>query len=777
MFPNNRLCGLISRMGVALFACLLLLPKTSIASLQTVTLGLPAFWDKEATRQQWQPLADYLSASIPATQFEIQVFNLAELEQVIANQSIDFLFTNPSLYVYYTYRYGLSSPLATVVNQLEGQDVRQFAGVIFTRADRTDLQELSDLRGKRLAAVSESSLAAYQMQQYELLQVGIHLPDQAEMLFTGLPLPRVVEAVLSGKADAGFVRAGVLETMQQAGVLEAGSTRLIGTMTFPDFPIPVSTRLYPEWPFAALHGVPDELSRQVASALLSLPWQGAIAQQLEISGFTIPGDYRIIDQLLRELRLPPFDTPLEMTFREVWERWQYLIFFALMLIALLLTFSVIGLKKANSGLRRSKQHIQHLAYHDTLTGLPNRSCFFETLQEFLQQKPALNSHQLILLNLDRFKNINSARGNVFADHLLQHLAKLLVDHTSKNLNPFRIGGDEFALICSHPTCQLHALEELIGTTLELDGERLNLSFSLGSTRFPSSEQDTIEKLLNRAGAALSQAKQQGGSQSVVFEKGMDTAASLAFEVEKSLPAAIQQGQLRLYLQPQVNAQGQPVAAEVLVRWQHPEKGLLAPGLFIPIAENSHLIVDLGWWVLKQSCQLLKQIISMGLTLRLAVNISPRHFRQHDFVPRVQALLLNTGIDPHRLTLEITEGLVIDNLSDIVAKMQALQSMGVHFSIDDFGTGYSSLAYLKRLPIQEIKIDRSFVQDAPQDADNAALVETILAVADKLRLQVVAEGVETSEQAAFLNARGLMLHQGYLYGRPEPAEDWLQRWQL
>ncbi|MBE0507146.1 MAG: PhnD/SsuA/transferrin family substrate-binding protein, partial [Marinospirillum sp.] len=163
---KNKVFGFLS--GLLLFALPCFTPASELK--QTVTLGLPAFWDKEATRQQWQPLADYLSASIPATQFEVQVFNLAEMEQVVANQSIDFLFTNPSLYVYYTYRYGLSSPLATVVNQLEGQDVRQFAGVIFTRADRTDLQELSDLRGKRLAAVSESSLAAYQMQQYELLQ-------------------------------------------------------------------------------------------------------------------------------------------------------------------------------------------------------------------------------------------------------------------------------------------------------------------------------------------------------------------------------------------------------------------------------------------------------------------------------------------------------------------------------------------------------------------------------------------------------------------------------
>lgn len=286
------------------------------------TIGLPAFWEAEEMRQQWQPLVDYLNHSIPATRFQVEVLALDALEAAIAQQQIDFVFTNPSLYVLYTYRYGLSSPLATVVNRLEGRSVRHLAGVIFTRTERDDLRNLTDLRGQRIAAVAPSSLAAYQMQHYELQQLGVRLPEEVDMLFTGLPLPRVVEAVLDGTADAGFMRAGVLESMVQRGQIAPDSTRILGGLHFPDFPVTVSTRLYPEWPFAALNTVPDELARQVTSALISLSWDGDVAQSLDIVGFTVPGDYRMIDQLLKELRLPPFDATPDLTLRDAWDRWK-----------------------------------------------------------------------------------------------------------------------------------------------------------------------------------------------------------------------------------------------------------------------------------------------------------------------------------------------------------------------------------------------------------------------------------------------------------------------
>ena len=309
----------------------------------------------------------------------------------------------------------------------------------------------------------------------------------------------------------------------------------------------------------------------------------------------------------------------------------------------------------------------------------------------------------------------------------------------------------------------------------IGGEEITVTTSIGITLFPEIPDEVPDHILRRADTALHRAKRAGGNQIAFFETDMGESAEQRFRVERELRRAIPAGELRLYFQPQVDAQGHLAGAEALVRWQHPERGLVPPGVFIPIAEESDLIVDLGVWVLSESCRLMAREDMAGYPLRLSVNLSPRHFRQKGFVPWLRDLLSATGADPTHLTLEVTEGLMIDNINDVVAKMNELTAMGIHFSLDDFGTGYSSLAYLKRLPIHELKIDKSFVQDAPTDPNDAALVETILAVARHMHLKVVAEGVETEEQAAFLNARANLIHQGYLYGRPEPAETWMARW--
>ena len=239
--------------------------------------------------------------------------------------------------------------------------------------------------------------------------------------------------------------------------------------------------------------------------------------------------------------------------------------------------------------------------------------------------------------------------------------------------------------------------------------------------------------------------------------------------------AIGAGELRLYLQSQVDVQGQVVGAEVLVRWLHPRDGLVPPGVFIPVAEGSDLIVLLGRWVLEQSCRLLARPWFAQQRVRLSVNLSARQFRQPDFVEELRQMLACSGADPRLLTLEVTEGLVIDDFDDVVAKMRALAALGVEFSLDDFGTGYSSLAYLKRLPIQELKIDRGFVRDASTNADDGALVEAILSVARHFGMRVVAEGVETRAQADHLVQREpAIVCQGFLFSRPEPVADWLAR---
>ncbi len=447
----------------------------------------------------------------------------------------------------------------------------------------------------------------------------------------------------------------------------------------------------------------------------------------------------------------------------------------------------LAVKQDITEMKQAEAEIHRLANFDALTGLPNRALLMDRLTQMITTGRRLQRQDaLLLLNIDRFKNINEARGHALGDALLKSLGERLRDLLREGDTLARLASDEFALLLPNLNVQpehasRHALSvaDKICTALlqpfTIGDEEITVTTGIGITLFPETPDERPENVLRRADTALHRAKVRGGNQIAFFETDMGESAEQRFRVERELRRAIPAGELRLYFQPQVDAQGHLVGAEALLRWQHPERGLVPPGVFIPLAEETDLIVDLGTWVLSESCRLMAREDMAGHPIRLSVNLSPRHFRQKGFVPWLRDLLSATGADPTHLTLEVTEGLMIDNINDVVAKMNELTALGIHFSLDDFGTGYSSLAYIKRLPIHELKIDKSFVQDAPSDPNDAALVETILAVAQLMHLKVVAEGVETEEQAAFLNARANVIHQGYLYGRPEPAEIWMARW--
>jgi len=436
--------------------------------------------------------------------------------------------------------------------------------------------------------------------------------------------------------------------------------------------------------------------------------------------------------------------------------------------------------------KRAEAEINHLAYYDALTDIPNRTLLMKRLNQTLAM--ALRRKRqaaLILINIDRFKNINDARGHTLGDSLLQAVSKRLSNLLRDTDTLARLASDEFAVLA--PELGTHheeaghralAVAEKIMETLRqylvIDSEEISITASLGITLFPEKPDDTAMTILRRADTALHRAKENGGNQSAFFETGMRKSVEQRFQTERELRHAVAAGQLRLFCQPQVDAQGKLVGAEALVRWQHPERGLVPPGAFIPIAEESDLILDVGGWVLSEALQLMARGDMAGHPFRLSVNLSPRQFRQAGFTNWLKDLLHSTGADPNHLTLEVTESLVIENINEVISRMSEISALGIRFSIDDFGTGYSSLSYLKRLPVHELKIDRSFIQDAPVDESDAALVETILAVAEHMHLKVVAEGVETEEQAAFLKARADVIHQGYLYGKPEPATQWFER---
>ncbi len=442
---------------------------------------------------------------------------------------------------------------------------------------------------------------------------------------------------------------------------------------------------------------------------------------------------------------------------------------------------VLGISRDITERYQHEQRIKFLAFYDPLTNLPNRYLFQEQLLETAKLLiPNEAIMVLAIIDLDHFKNINDALGHAKGDELLVALSLRLNNLLHENEVLARFGGDEFVLLLIEEGTDLALAEKQLEERLQLFQDTLSQPIRLGESEyllasslgasFNTEFNRDFADLLKEADIALYAAKEAGRATWRRFHPSMQVEVESRFELEGELRKALDNQQLRLYLQPKTNRDGIIYGTESLVRWEHPEKGLIFPDRFIPLAEDTGMILPLGEWVLKETLLQMKDYPH----LTFAVNISPRQFRNPDFVGRVRYLIEETQADPKRLTLEVTEGLLITDFTQSSKRMLELQKLGISFSIDDFGTGYSSLSYLKKLPINELKIDRSFVDGLPDDSSDALLVETMMAVAKHLELSVVAEGVETAEQQAYLYSVGCNLHQGYFYGKPEPAAQLLAR---
>lgn len=438
--------------------------------------------------------------------------------------------------------------------------------------------------------------------------------------------------------------------------------------------------------------------------------------------------------------------------------------------------------------RAAQQEIERLAFYDVLTQLPNRRLLLDRVARELADARRRGRHgALLFIDLDHFKQINDAYGHAAGDALLIEAAARLTDLLREADTVARLGGDEFVVllpglaadVAAAAAAARHVADKLRSSLsrpfdLGAQGGLCHLGASIGVALFPDGADENSGTLLRQADTAMYQAKAGGRNAVSFFEPRMQALVEERLALENDLRAAIAGEQLELYLQGQYDADRRLVGAEVLLRWNHPRRGAVPPTAFIPLAEESGLIDEIGTWVLRQAAILQRALEKAGHALRLAVNISPRQFRQADFVGRVRAILAETGATSSGLTLEITESLLLADVGEAAARMHALKAMGLRFSIDDFGTGYSSLSYLKRLPLQELKVDRSFVAGLPQDDDDAALSQTILLIATQLHLETVAEGVETEAQFAWLKQSGCACFQGYLFCRPQPAAAFLAR---
>ncbi|MFH2135114.1 MAG: EAL domain-containing protein [Pseudomonadota bacterium] len=1046
----------VLRRFLALCVSLLLLSSAAQAA-QEVRIGILSFRPLEQARQQWQATADHLNAHIPGYRFSAEVLFFPDIEQAMEHGRFDFVLTNPEHYISLRARYGLSA-ITTLMPLAEGHPVSQFGGVIFTRADRADINELADLRGKVVSSVQEKSFGAYMMQRWTLYKRGIGINEIGRMRFTGMPQDKAVYDVLSGDADVGFVRTGMLERMVREGKLKMEQVKVINLQQADSFPQVLSTDLYPEWAFSAMPRVRESLKKQVAQALFDIMPGDKAARAGNYYGFSPPGNYAPVEAVMTRLRMMP-DQTVEFDLRDILHKYLFPLLLSGSLVLLMVLWAAAHLARVNRRLRASfrererldealqqanatlehkvvtrtqelqqsearfreimqsspiairiavddghrvafanpayetllgvasgealdadpqqfyadpagyqdllrrlrsgeqirdhlvelkfarrgtrwalasymhfdyegqpailgwfydvtpmkqieqalqqsearfrqmfeshsspmllidpasgaivdanhaaaafygygetrmqqmnisdikthtteellherqqalreernffvfthrladgsqrtvevhsspvevegrkllfsiihditerqrlEQQMHELAFYDVLTGLPNRRLLLDRLHQALATCERTHRHAaLMFLDLDHFKTLNDLHGHDIGDHMLVEVAQRLRSCIREEDSVARFGGDEFVVmleslssLTQEAVMQAESVAEKIRLALAQpymltrdagDPITHHCSSSIGITVFRE-QTDGVDQLLKWTDMAMYRAKEAGRNVVRFFDPTMQAAVETRAALESDLHVALVQQQFEVYYQVQVDAARRPQGAEALLRWRHPQRGLVSPLHFIPLAEETGLILPIGAWVLDTACAQLKawrNHAQLG-NLALSVNVSARQFRQSDFVEQVQAAVMRHGIAPTALKLELTESLVLDDVLDSIAKMKALHEFGVSFAMDDFGTGYSSLSYLKNLPLDQLKIDQSFVRSIASDNADRVMVMTIVDLGMNFELDVVAEGVETEEQFTLLHRYGCGNFQGYLFSRPVPLDE-------
>lgn len=887
-----------------LLGLMLVFYTSTLKAKETFVLGILAFQPKPQVEARWQPIIDHLNQQLTDIELVIRPLNYNELSLAVARRELDFVFTNSAYYIELAHSQGLSSPLVSLLTLHDESPLRGFGGVVVVKSNRTDILDLIDLKGQRIASPQKGSFGGYMMQAFEVKKAGVK-PEAYSIYETEMPHDRAVNAVLDGTADAAFVRTGVLEDMRDRGLINLHDLRVLNSQSLAGFPFLISTQVYPEWPLAAMPHVKMEHAGQLTGAFLALPYKSAMLREANIYGFSIPADYEPIRELMRSLKIRPYNVLPEISWRDIWQarKVEMMTSWVALAIILLLGFlliiynkrlsnSLVQVKRNEETLRISsvafetqeailitdakqkiirvnkaftditgftakeaigqtprmlksglhddefyqemwddiietggwrgeiwnrrkngeifpehqvitaiknakgqithylstfsditlrklnEERIHNLAFYDPLTGLANR----RLLEDHIAQAMSTSSRNLhycalLFIDLDHFKNLNDTLGHKLGDELLKQVAERLKSCVREGDTVARPGGDEFIILlqdigykqeeaANHAKLVAEKILSRFNEPYQLSESQYVLTASIGINLFIDHYENSDE-IMKRSDLAMYQAKAQGRNAICFFDPSMQEAASKRSEIETDLRRAIEQKEFLLYYQPKYCFSGQLHGYEALIRWQHPQKGLVPPFEFIGVAEETGLIIPMGEWVLNQACQTLQSW--QGQTdkkhLGLAINISARQFHQAEFVNDIQAALIHYKIDASKLELEITESMLMSDIQDTAEKMHALKSLGINFALDDFGTGYSSLNYLKTLPLGSLKVDQSFVRDMLVDENDAAIVKTIITLAKELQLSVVAEGVEEAAQARILHDLGCDLLQGYLYGRP------------
>jgi diguanylate cyclase (GGDEF)-like protein/PAS domain S-box-containing protein len=863
-------------------------------------LGILAFRPEEQMYQQWQPLVDHLQQKV-GLPIQLQAFSFEALEQAVADNELDLIITNSAHYVRIRARNPLTGPLATLIRQEEGQQLSHFGGVMLMRLDSKAPQDFLAMKNLRMAAVSKGSFGGYQMQVKELVDAGSPLPSDQQLFTTGMPHDAVVRAVLRGDADVGFVRTGVLEDMLREGRLQPGLVKPVLLKSYPGFPYAVSTRLYPEWPVVMMPHVSESISRKVMMGLFSIEPDSEAAKMAGIHGFTRPADYQSVEQVLRVLRISPFDTAPDFTLMDVWQRhgvWMIsfvglsLLFLVgiglhiraikrneakLKLAASVFSYAREGIvitdtegrilqvntafsritgyspedvlgknpKILNSGkqpksfyesmwhalgkkgywygemwnrrkdgefyvqmttisavrdanntlthyvalqsditnLKEHEQRLEHIAHYDALTNLPNRVLLADRLQQAMMIAEREKDYLAVLfLDLDGFKEVNDQYGHEVGDQLLIELAHRMQAQLRKSDTVARIGGDEFVVLlnglksvnAAHNL--LHGLMHSVSEPVVINHANLQVSASIGVTFYPA-DPSAADQLIRHADLAMYQAKQQGKNRYHFFDVELDQKDKAHMASQQRIKLALDSREFVMFYQPKVSMQtGEIFGAEALIRWQHPDRGLLPPIEFLPVIEGMPISAELDYWVLSDALRQLEQWCQQGYHFVVSVNIGARLLQQKDFVDRLVDMASNYPNVPAKLLqFEVLETSAIEDVGHVGNVIRRCQELGYSFALDDFGTGYSSLTYLRHLPAEMVKIDQSFVRDMLQDTEDLAIVNGVIGLSSAFHREVLAEGVETIEHGEMLLLMGCHLAQGYGIARPMPALDFI-KWQ-
>jgi diguanylate cyclase (GGDEF)-like protein/PAS domain S-box-containing protein len=430
-----------------------------------------------------------------------------------------------------------------------------------------------------------------------------------------------------------------------------------------------------------------------------------------------------------------------------------------------------------TSIKQTQSQLEHLAHHDSLTNLPNRLLFEDRLEHAIAQaKRQKRQLAVLFLDLDRFKNINDSLGHAMGDELLKEVAARLQNILRDDDTAARLGGDEFTVLVeniedpSQAAVVASKIQEKFKAPFRIAGRELHITTSIGISIYPEDGKDVAD-LTKNADAAMYQAKEQGRNSYRYYTVELTRTAFERLLLETELRGALRQEQLLLYYQPQISLHnGEMTGAEAVLRWHHPRLGIIPPARFIPLAEESGLIHEIGSWVLQEACEQTRYLHQQGLFHgRMAINLSVRQIMQTDLILRFEQIIGESGCPPDMLQLEVTEGIFMGQMKHSVPVLDVFKKLGVSIAIDDFGTGYSSLSYLKQLPIDKLKIDRSFIRDMPHDSDAVAITQAIVSLGKNLGLRITAEGIETMAQQALLQKMGCQEGQGYLYSPPVPAE--------